>query len=180
MSRGSVFTEQNGEYLDIDLAYEKRTSARGARIYRPRGYGASININWTKYLVKQNATFTIDYRNLGFIHYGSKTEYQTVDTTIHYTGVDLGTLSSPSSFNSANLKDSVLKNFNLKNGFESVNFSLPAYLEIRYEKAYKTKSLIQVQIGAYLFNPIPTVKAGYLYRIKNTLFLGADESGRLF
>ena len=176
VDRGSIFTEQNGEYLDIDLKYERRTSARGARFTNPRGYGAGINFNYRVYLAKQRTTLVFNIRDIGFIKYSSATEHQIIDTAIRYTGVDLGPFSNLESFNSASLKDSVLKVFNSKYNEESFRFTLPALLELRLEKELKNKSIGYVHVRSYLMYSRPQVKLGYLYALKSNMFLGAELS----
>ncbi len=176
VDRGSIFTEQNGEYLDIDLKYERRTSARGARFTNPRGYGAGMNFNYQIYLTKQRATLTFNIRDIGFIKYSSATEHQIIDTAVRYTGVDLGPFSNLESFNSASLKDSVLKVFNSKYNEESFSFTLPTLLELRLEKELKNKSIGYVHVRSYLMNSRPQVKLGYMYALKSNIFLGAELS----
>lgn len=176
VDRGSIFTEQNGEYLDIDLKYERRTSARGARFTNPRGYGAGMNFNYQIYLAKQKATLAFNIRDIGFIKYSAATEHQIIDTAVHYTGVNLGPFSNLESFNSSSLKDSVLKVFNAKYNEESFRFTLPTLFEIRFEKVLNNKSIGYVHVRSYLMYSKPQVKLGYLYSLKSNLQLGAELS----
>ncbi len=172
IERGSIFTEQNGEFLDIDLRYERHTSSLGAGINNPKGYGAALNINWIKLFAKAKTTLCVEIRNMGLVHYGATTGIQTVDTAIHFTGIDLGAFSSVSSFSSAGLKDSILNKFNLESREEAFNFTLPSLLGIRVEHVLSPRSIIQFQTNAYLYNALPMLKVGYLYLLNKNLYLG--------
>lgn len=174
LNRGSVFTEQNGEYLDVDLNYERRTSSLGARVYNPKGVGTALNFSWSKLYTKKNATITVDVKNIGFVHYGPSTGVQTVDTAIHFTGLDLGAFSAISTFNTAGVKDSILKNFNIKSKEEAFNFYLPSFLTLKYEQGLAPKSILQIQANAYLSSALPMLKCGYLYLLKSNFYIGSD------
>ncbi len=172
ISRGSVFTEANGEYIDIDLAYDRRFSSSGATLLTPKGYGGALNLSWTKYFTKKNASLLVSLKNLGAVHYSSATAHQSIDTTIHFTGVDAGEVASFSAFNNLNARDTILSKFNIKSRDEAFNFSLPTLFEIKYEDIINKRSLVQLQINAYLYNALPLIKVGYLYQLKNNLYLG--------
>jgi hypothetical protein len=174
ISRGSLFTEQYGEYLDIDLAYERHFAAIGKSDYSPRGYGSSLNLDWKKLWVEKKALLEVNIKDLGMIHYPARTPHHTIDTTVHFTGVDFGSFSSFSSSGDMNLNDTLVKYFNMKKKDEVYNFMMPLSASIKFEKTLKNSDIAQARLNLYLYNSLPQLTLGYLHQLKPGLLLGAD------
>jgi hypothetical protein len=174
ISRGSVYTEENGEYLDIDLKYERHFASLEHLAFGARGYGAGLYGEWNKLMIKQQSRISFQVRDLGFISYPGSTPHHSIDTAIHFTGVSFGSFKSYSSSADINVSDSMEHYFNMKKNNERYNFMLPLSLRLKYEKFGRHYDVIKVQFNWFLYNASPQVILGYAYPVKKALMLGGD------
>jgi hypothetical protein len=174
INRGSLFTEENGEYLDIDLQYDRHFAAVGRSAYAARGYGAGFYGEWQKLFVKQGSLISIQVKDLGFIHYPDSTPHQSIDTAIHFTGLNFGSFQSYSNSADVNVSDSLQHYFNLKKGSQKYNLMLPLNIRLMYQKFGKKNDILKVQFNWYRYNASPQIILGYMYPLKTNLLMGAD------
>lgn len=172
LTRGTVFTEQNGEYINLDLAYERHFSAIGAGLFGQKGYGALLHASWYKLMPRQNIILHAELKNLGFTAYPSRTSSQHIDTAIQYTGIDLGSLNSISGFTSVNTQDSLLNKVNLKGGDTKFTFIMPARLELSAVKVVHGRDLLTLKASYYLYNSLPLLGASYCHAVTPNVWLG--------
>lgn len=172
LSRGTIFTEQNGEYINLDMAYERHFSAIGAGIFGQKGYGALLHASWYKLMPKQNIILHAELKDLGFTAYPSRTSSQRIDTSIQYTGIDLGALNSISGFTSVNTQDSILNKVNLRGGDMKFTFIMPARLQLSATKVLHNKDILTAQAAYYLYNSLPTLGASYTHTFTPGFWLG--------
>ena len=173
VNRGSIFTEENGEFVDVDLAFNYKASPEGSKLISPKGFGAALNLNWMTLFNKNKGTLSISISNIGVVNY-KYTNSIRLDTSVHFTGFNLGTLNSQSVLHGFNLQDSISKNFHLDSFTSVYNFTLPTLLEFNFERVLNTNDIIQLQGTAYLYNALPMAKFAYLHKIKKQWYFGAD------
>jgi hypothetical protein len=178
VSRASIFTEENGEYIDVDLAYDRRFSSPGAAFNNPKAVGAAFNAAWYKYLAAQKTYITIRLNDLGFARYGPSSVHQTIDTAIRFSGLELGDISNISSFKTSGIKDSLISKTNYRSSDESFNFMLPGMLNVSLEKQMNAKSSAGVQVTGYTYRPamLPNIRLSYFYLLSKALSLGSSVS----
>ncbi|REJ83587.1 MAG: hypothetical protein DWQ44_03135 [Bacteroidetes bacterium] len=88
-NESSLFTAQDGFYMDLGLDMEIRQSDSLRR--RFQGAGASLSAGWSAEF-SSSSQLTAYFQNLGFINWGSRSAYIPVDTSFRFEGIDVSEL----------------------------------------------------------------------------------------
>jgi hypothetical protein len=122
--KASIFTEINGEYLDLDadLNIHQSDSSKN-EIISWNGTGASVNFSFSWKNQKNNSlNFSVD--NFGFIQWNNQTAYIKSDTAFRFEGVDVSDLFL--------FSDSIKEVISLDSSL------VEPYLSVREKKSYQT------------------------------------------
>lgn len=108
LTSGSAFTQENGEYLDLNILAETQMSDTvWADVFTFAGYGASLDLDYT-FLKKGHFYINFGVKNLGFISWNKAPFKSSADTTIHFSGIDENDI--PEEFSESSLRSFVFKN----------------------------------------------------------------------
>lgn len=147
----SLFTEQNGEYLDLDSRFlysQSDTSANPLLAFNGTGASADLVLSFP---MGKKGNFKFIINDAGFIQWNNKSLHYLQDTSIHFEGVEINNLFSfkDTSFLSMD-KDSVLRLMGVKSGNRPFTTHLPMRIGMCY-----TTSLWQNQAE---------LRAGFQYK----------------
>ena len=148
INRGSLFTESNGEYLDIRLDMDAAfsdTSQSGLAAFN--GIGGAFNIG-LHYLSEKIGGVQLEISDIGFIRWNKKSHQFNVDSSYHFEGIEVNNI-----FNAGGLA------LNIRD-------SLPDYLGVKSER---TSVLSLLPLKVRLMHKI------YLSQIKSELSLGLQQ-----
>lgn len=124
----TLFTEANGQYLDIsdDFTFHKSDSGPD-RLYFSDGAGLATDLNVMLSLNTQKPwEFTAQLSDFGFIKWNQKATTYSSDTAFHFTGLEVSNLLSPNSdFSFAINTDTLLKYTGTSKISESFKTNLP-------------------------------------------------------
>jgi hypothetical protein len=150
-SDGSLYTYPDGEYIDMNLYLESKESNPARTSFgSSNGLGASADLE-LHYGIKNKYTFRFTATDLGFITWDSKSYAFEVDTNYHFEGVEVTNLFDSMSFD-------LKSEFQFKEGFkknkrlESFTSTLPARLNLSYERTITPEKIIATIGGDYIFN----------------------------
>ncbi len=135
-SGDSLYMQYNGSVLVSDTT--KNTFFSGA------GTGAAIDLNWNIALRDEDAFLMLKIHNLGFIHWNDQTVNYVADSSISYTGVNIGNLYDPENFIEVpSPRDSLQYTESLKENW----MSLPARFEIALAQKTTNGNLVEFGIA---------------------------------
>lgn len=137
ISSGSIFTEKNGEYLDLEYSGFRRSANFGM--------GLSFGLRYS-HVVDESQKWQFSINDLGAVYWWSGTQRQEKDTQFRYKGVivdDASTWNSSSLENQLDsLSDELLGKINT-NGFGT---ALPTRMQFQY--TYSFDPIHQLSLGA--------------------------------
>lgn len=95
--RGSVFTASDGTSVDVDAnAAWFQSDTASTKTGSRNGSGSCFNFRFNAYLgdsaARYKSQFSFMVQDLGFIRWNEKSMVYTVDTNLHYTGVDASSI----------------------------------------------------------------------------------------
>ena len=169
INEGSIFTEEFGREIDVELDYlyqESDTAKKGISAFN--GLGVSVDL-FTEFILKNGGKIYLGIEDLGFVHWNSNSLKIATDSTFYYEGVvvnDIFDLND--SLVSGLSRDSIIDNLSTKNEKGAYNVAMPASVNINYTKVLNEKWKVNVGIyqkilsnyyplisinGYYSFNP---------------------------
>lgn len=168
-SRGSLYTQQDAEFIDLNLQLEARESdSTNSSFGATNGIGTSADLEF-HFSVEDNFTIRFSAKDIGFIAWNNKSTSFQVDTNYHFEGVVVN-----------NLLDSIYLDLksedDFKNGFienkksESFSTSLPIYFNLNFEKTLVPDKWIVTLGTDYFLNsdylPLVYLKGNYYFNNK--------------
>ncbi len=170
-SKASLFTEMNGEYLDLDANLEiHQSDSSKNKINHWNGTGASADFSF--FLKNQrNNKLQLSAKNFGFINWNSNTAHVEADTSLRFEGVDVSDLFlfSDSIKETISLDSSLVEPYLSIREKKSYISPLPALLSISYQYILKPGKMdLEAEIN-YLFFAGYTLheSLSFNYSIKN-------------
>lgn len=150
---GRIFTEENGDYVDVRLDMEAQQSFFSPlQIASHSGFGAVTDIDFNM-MISEKSSISLAVRDLGFITWDDRSsQYGRNDTSVRYNGVfvpSIDSLSSPQY--TEKLGDSIVTTFQLpyeRGGFSS---ALPAKIRLAYTLGFTKKNYINVRLNLMAF-----------------------------
>lgn len=151
--RASLFTENDGIYLDLDanLKIHQSDSSSESDLSAFNGAGASADLYWF-WTNKKNNTLKISATNFGFINWNSQTAFISADTSFRFNGVDVTDLFlfSDSLRENISLDSSLVQPYLSAREKNSYFYMLPALVDVSYE--YKLPHEMSIEAGInYMF-----------------------------
>ncbi len=120
--RATIFTDDQGKYLDLDAdieIHQSDSSADALSSFNGAGCSADLYWYWTN---RKNNTLKISATNFGFINWNDQTAFIKADTSFRFNGVDVSDLFL--------LSDSVKETISLDSSL------VEPYLSVREKKSY--------------------------------------------
>lgn len=130
---GTLFTEQFGKELEVDVNYTYNSSDSTKKGFKAfNGTGISTDL-FTQFCLKNNGKISIEINDLGFIQWGKKSIQIEADTLLIYDGVEVDNIfdlndSIISSFS----QDSLLNYASTKKSKGGYAIALPTSFNINY------------------------------------------------
>jgi hypothetical protein len=176
--RGSIFTEQLGKEIDIDINYNYHssdTANKGLTAFN--GFGVSANL-FTEIFLTNGDKVYLGLEDLGFIYWNNHSLDIRSDSTFHYEGIwvdDIFDLND--SLLSYISKDSIINRISTINQKGNYSIALPAAVNISYNKVVNDKW--KINIGVYhkiLSNYMPLIFSNYYYYFNKKTVIKAHIS----
>lgn len=123
----SVFTEQNGDFLELNVVAEtQRGNTAWGNLFTINGLGASVDLHYS-ILKDKDFYFAVNINNIGFINWNKSTFSANVDTSFSFTGIqnDTNNLDEiPNDFSTDNLRDIVFENPNTSSFLQALPYDI--------------------------------------------------------
>lgn len=151
--RGRIFTEQNGDYVDVSLDMEAQQSYFSPlQLAAHSGFGALADINFNM-MLGQKSSIGIDITDLGFISWDDNSAvYERHDTTVRFDGVfipSIDSLNSPEY--TEKIGDSIVTTFNIPYEVGTFKSALPTKIRITYTMGFTQKNYLNVKLNMMAF-----------------------------
>jgi hypothetical protein len=178
ITEGSIFTEELGKEIDVDLNYlynSSDTANKGIGSYN--GVGVSTDL-FTEFFLKNGDKIYLGIEDLGFIHWNSNSMEVSADSTFHFEGVVVDNIFDLNDTLLSNIsKDSIIDNISTSNEKGSYSISLPTAINVNYTKVFNEKW--KINIGIYhkiLSNYFPLISTNYYYYFNKKFVVKAHIS----
>ncbi|MCY7410813.1 MAG: DUF5723 family protein [Chitinophagales bacterium] len=147
--RGSLFTEQNGEYLDADFNYEYLTSdSTNHGNFQIDGVGAALDFQFSSLSKNQQTRWSFYLNDFGFANWNKNARTYSADSSIHFQGIEVIDLLSPDDSSSINFNvDSLLKNTGGKLETGSRSTLLPYCIALVFQHSVSQKIILNAGIS---------------------------------
>lgn len=145
--RGSIFTEQDGKEIALDINYTLNTSDTSNSSFSAfNGYGVSTDL-FTDFVLKNGDKIHLAINDLGFIYFNRQSLEYTTDSTFYYDGIEVDNIFNLNDSVLSDIsKDSIIDNISdVKKGDYSI--ALPTGLTINYTKYFNEKW--KLNVGLY-------------------------------
>ena len=170
-SRASLFTEKNGEYLDLDAnlkIHQSDSTKHDINDWNGTGCSADFSFFWND---QKNNKLKLTAVNFGFINWNNNTAHVVADTSLRFEGVDVAKLFllSDSIKESISLDSSLVEPYLSAREKKSYLSPLPALLSLSYQYILKPGKMdLEAEIN-YLFFASYTLheSVAFSYTIKN-------------
>ncbi|MEO5673489.1 MAG: hypothetical protein ABIQ74_02475 [Chitinophagales bacterium] len=145
----TLFTEQNGEYLDAyyDFEYNQSDSANKGR-FQSDGAGISVDLHCSWLNQIQTTRFSFYINNLGIAAWNKNTSTFSADSMIRFSGININNLlfSDTASFIHYTI-DSLFKNTGTSEQHESKIFALPSTFSFLCSHSVSAKVLLNAGVS---------------------------------
>ncbi|MEI7594357.1 MAG: DUF5723 family protein [Bacteroidota bacterium] len=174
INNASLYTEENGEYLDLSSNYSYYSSSNIPNYYK--GYG--INANGFYLIESEKNKYFFSFDNAGFINWKSGGAIYRSDTTIRFEGVEVNDIfTNTNTINTDSIFQSITGNEK-----DSGAFTRPIIPEIcfAYERAIDRNLSLQAALNLRVngnFNPRFSGKIKYNFNSKFFVSLLASYGG---
>ncbi|PJA08203.1 MAG: hypothetical protein COX70_04295 [Flavobacteriales bacterium CG_4_10_14_0_2_um_filter_32_8] len=176
--RGSIFTQELGKEIDIDLNYSYNssdTANKGIKAFN--GYGISTNL-FTEIFLRNGDKMYLGVEDLGFIYWNKNSLDIASDSTFHYDGIWIDNIFDLNDSLLNNIsKDSILNKITTTNQKNSYSIALPTAVNITYTKVINGKW--KMNVGVYhkiLANYLPFIATNFYYYFNKKIVAKAHLS----
>jgi Family of unknown function (DUF5723) len=180
--RATIFTDDQGKYLDLDANIEiHQSDSSNDELSSFNGAGCSADLYWF-WTNKKNNTLKISATNFGFISWNSETAFIKADTALRFNGVDVSNLFllSDSVKEVISLDSSLVEPYLSEREKKNYFYLLPANLSLSYQ--YQLQHGINLEGSVeYLFFAGSTLRESltisYEFNSKSNVSLIASNGG---
>ena len=162
---GSIFTEELGKEIDVDLNYlynSSDTANKGIGAFN--GFGVSTDL-FSEFILKNGDKVYLGLEDLGFIYWNSNSLEIAADSSFHFEGIVVDNIFDLNDTLLGSIsKDSILNNISTTNKQGDYSIALPTALNINYTKELNEKW--KISVGIYhkiLSNYFPLISSNYYY-----------------
>lgn len=169
VEEGKLFTEETGDYIDLQLDGTYISSDTGkTRMYHFNGLGAALNF-YVQYENKvKHFSVQASANNLGNIHWNRNSIRIPIDTILHYEGYSLSDGFNMDSSNNSLSVDSLLVNLMKEADSIKVVKVLPERIYVSFTKGFYSDRLLTTLGISGIFNG--NMKLPLFYGIANYKF----------
>lgn len=169
--RGDLYTQQDGENVQLKLDFDMGYSKQGAGLLpASNGVGLALNLNLARW--GERSRFNIELRDLGFIAWKNINTLH-ADSTYNYDGVEIKNVLNYQNyaFNGINA-DTIIRQYNIRKQVENVNRWIPFSFNINYTYIH-SKKLNVVIGGKYMAfaNYAPRLYVRTLYYLRERFMI---------
>jgi len=159
LNEASVFTEQNGAYLDISLSESSITLSDTSTSNLAKGFGAKLDLFYLR--ETENSKFLFSTENIGTIFWRNS-EAAFLDTTFRFEGLKIGNIFqlSDSIWNQVPSTDRLISN---KNPYKSLPVDFSAY----FRKDLSRLSFDVLARYRLFANYLPFLRSGINFNLQN-------------
>ena len=175
----SLFTEQNGRAIDLDINYIYNSSDTGnTGIAAINGLGVSTDL-FTEFFLKNGDKLYMGIEDLGFVYWNKHSLEIRTDSLYHYEGVFIDNIFDLNDSLVNNLsKDSIINSISNSSKKGDYSMALPTAVHLTYTKVFNAKWKMNAGVYAkilsnyspylylnayHYFNPTIAVKAQLAY-----------------
>ncbi|MFI5134335.1 MAG: DUF5723 family protein [Chitinophagales bacterium] len=154
IDQASLFTEQNGEYLDATYNFEYNVSdSSNHGPFQIDGVGPALDLMTSWMNASRNSRLSFYVSDLGFAVWNKKTRAYNGDSSVHYEGIEVNNFFSQDNSSGIHFnKDSLLKYTGTTLKFGSKPFFFPAGFSVMFEHSFTEKMSVQSGIS---YRPFP-------------------------
>lgn len=169
--RGSIFTQELGKEIDLDLRYSYNSSDTANKgIAAFNGYGVSTDL-FSEIFLRNGDKVYLGVEDLGFIYWNKNSLNIGSDSTFHYDGIWVDNIFDLNDSLLSNIsKDSIINKISTTNQKSSYSIALPTSVNITYTKVLNEKW--KINIGVYhkiLANFFPLIYTNCYYYFNEKL-----------
>ncbi|MCG9911898.1 MAG: DUF5723 family protein [Flavobacteriales bacterium] len=151
--RASIFTEQDGQYLDVDAQYAIHANdASKNKYFYPNGFGLAGSIEFSMTDRKRHA-FHAKASNFGFMRFNSFSSNRSLDTNFVFEGVQIDNLFKVNGAFFTDVVDSLGNGLLGSRGTGARYMAMPGTVEIGYSYAAIPSKLFISALGDYCYFP---------------------------
>jgi len=127
LEKASIYTEENGDYLDINIENSKFHFSDTLSLSIVQGFGAKLDLHYS--YQTENTTLLFSAENLGGILWNNTTA-ASLDTSLKFEGIEIGSIFqlSDSVLNKVSTLDSLIK-IESGSSFKALPINLTAYFQ---------------------------------------------------
>ncbi len=154
IDKAVLFTQQDGEYLDLDLNYGlKQTDTSNTGYASFNGFGTGLDLYY-RLMLKNQSQLNISASDIGFIHWNGNSLQSSADTTYHFEGLEINNIFQliDTASTDQNLQDTIVNGFIPKTKQKSYNSMLPTQIHFNYLHHIGSTSFYATVGIKYMFN----------------------------
>jgi hypothetical protein len=180
----TLFTEENGEYIDLDTEIEiyRSDSSNSKRMTAWNGTGGSVDFAFSWKTPKNNVWY-FSLKNFGFITWNDNTSHVKADTTFRFEGVDVSDLFdfSDSLHETITLDSSLVEPYLTVREEKKYTSPVPALASLSYQHILSPGKMdIEANIDYLFFAgyiPRESLTLGFIFNNTQRLTLKASYGG---
>jgi hypothetical protein len=149
LDRGTLYTEQNGEYIDASyhFTYFVSDSSNHGGL-QVDGLGAAADLFLSFMLPDSISKFTFSVNDFGFIGWNKNSRIYRADSSFHFEGIEVTDLLHPADSSLFNFNaDTLLKKTGAKVGSEAHQTWLPARFSLMYTRLFNERWMASAGIS---------------------------------
>lgn len=165
ITEGSIFTEELGREIDVDLNYlynSSDTANKGIGAFN--GFGVSTDL-FTEFHLKNGDKIYLGLEDLGFVYWNKNSLEVATDSTFHFDGILVDNIFDLNDSLLSNLsKDSIINSISTSDEKGDYSIALPTAVNINYTKEINEKW--KINVGIYhkvLSNYFPLISTNCYY-----------------
>ncbi|MBK8876594.1 MAG: hypothetical protein IPN13_23020 [Bacteroidetes bacterium] len=174
-TRGSIYTQPDGEYADLDIRLESRQSdTTKSNFGSSNGLGASLDL-MVSYKMENQVKISLSATDIGMIAWNSKSSYFVVDTTYRFEGLTVNNLFD-SLYLDITSEAEFIDGFKEDRKKESFTSVLPAKFQLQVSKPFMEDKLMAYASVNYFLNAdyTPQIIAGGSYFFSKSFMAGVS------
>lgn len=151
--RGKIFTEETGQYLAADFAYEmKQNDVAQNKFFHPNGFGLGASLEFTM-SDRKHHSFFLRATNIGFMQFNRFSGYRALDTALTFNGVQVDNVLKVNGEYLNHTLDSLATGFGGAVGRKRAYMMMPGTVAVGYTYTVLPERFHITAMANYLFFP---------------------------
>ena len=178
VSRGTIFVEELGREITLDLNYAYNQSDTANQGFSAvNGLGVATDL-FTQFFLKNGDKISLAIEDLGFIYWNNQSINNAADSVFNYEGIFIGNVFDLNDSLLTDIsRDSIIDNIAVVNQKTSSSIAIPASLNVSYTKYFNKK--LRINMGFYhkiLANYFPLIYTNTYYHFSKSIAMKAHIS----